>query len=69
MKILSVTPSSGGSELARISVEVADGVRLHEVKVMRSGNVFARNATLGRNAINQIFDLARGACHNDRNPS
>jgi hypothetical protein len=61
-----VTPSYGGSELARVSIEVADGVRLHDVKVMQSGSVFARNATLGRNAINQILDLVQGARHNDR---
>lgn len=63
MKLLSVTPSYGGSELARISVEVADGVRLHDVKVMRSGCVFARNANLDREIVGQIFKLVEGARH------
>jgi hypothetical protein len=45
---------------------VADGVRLHDVKVMQSGSVFARNATLGREAVNQIFNLVKGAGQDDR---
>lgn len=65
MKLLSVTPSYGGNELARVSVEVADGIRLHDVKVTRSGCVFARNATLDHKAINQIFRLVEGARQHD----
>jgi hypothetical protein len=57
---------SGGRELARASIEVADGVRLHDVKVTRDGCVFARNATFSPEAIKQISDLVKGASQHDR---
>lgn len=67
MKLLSVTPSYGGNELARASVEVAAGVRLHDVKITRTGRVFARNATLDHTTVDQIFSLVtKGASQHDR---
>lgn len=60
MKLLSVTSSHGGNEIARASIEVAAGVRLHDVKVTRAGCVFARNATFSPEAIQQIFDTVKG---------
>jgi hypothetical protein len=65
MKLLSVTPQHGGSELARVSVEIAEGVSLHDVKVMRTGCVFARNATLGREVRTQIVNLVKGYGQHD----
>jgi len=52
-----VTPSYGGNELAHASVEVAAGVRLHDVKVTQNGCVFARNATFSPDAVKQISEL------------
>jgi hypothetical protein len=66
MKLLSVAPSYGRNELARVSVEVADGVRLHDVKVTRNGCVFARNANLDRKIVSQIFNLVEADRHYDR---
>jgi hypothetical protein len=58
LKILSVSPPErGGRELARASIEIVDGVRLHDVKVTRAGCVFARNVTLSPEAVKQISDL------------
>ncbi|MDR6302661.1 hypothetical protein GGQ85_000337 [Nitrobacter vulgaris] len=66
MKLLSVTPSYGGNELARASIEVAAGIRLHDLKITRNGCVFARNATLDRAAVERIFNLVKGARHEPR---
>jgi hypothetical protein len=67
MRILNYQPAgSGGSEIARVSIEVAHGIRLHDVKVMQSGCVFSRNATFDRTIVEEIFNLVKGAGHNDR---
>jgi hypothetical protein len=63
VKIINLTPPQGGNELARASIEVADGIRLHDVKITRTGCVFARNATFSSEAVKQISDLVKGARH------
>jgi hypothetical protein len=58
LKILSLSPPErGGRDVARASIEVADGIRLHDVKVTRTGCVFARNATFSPDAVKQISEL------------
>jgi hypothetical protein len=57
LKVLSLAPPQGGNEVARASIEVAEGIRLHDVKITRTGCVFARNATFSVDAIRQISDL------------
>jgi hypothetical protein len=57
MKLLSVWPPiPGAPDIVRASVEVADGVRLHKVKVTPEC-VLARNATFSPEAAKQISDL------------
>jgi hypothetical protein len=57
MKLLSTWPPIPGEpDVARISIEVADGVRLHKVKVTPEC-VLARNATFSPEAAKQISEL------------
>jgi hypothetical protein len=56
VKILNISPPQGGNEVARASIEVAEGIRLHDVKITRTGCVFARNTTFSVDAIRQISD-------------
>ncbi|MGY3610444.1 MULTISPECIES: hypothetical protein [unclassified Bradyrhizobium] len=69
MKLLSLWPPiPGAPDVVRASIEVADGVRLHKIKVA-GGCVLARNATFSPEAAKQIVDLVlsgKGARRNDR---
>ncbi|UFX41935.1 hypothetical protein HAP47_0021805 [Bradyrhizobium sp. 41S5] len=57
MKLLSFWPPiPGAPDVVRISVEVADGIRLHKIKIA-NGCVLARNATFSPEAAKQISDL------------
>jgi hypothetical protein len=57
MKLLSIWPPIPGTpDIVRASIEVADGVRLHKVKVT-SECVLARNATFSPEAAKAIADL------------
>jgi hypothetical protein len=60
VKLLSVWPPiPGAPDVVRASVEVADGVRLHKVKVTPEC-VLARNATFSPEVAKAIADLVLG---------
>lgn len=48
MKIISVTPEYGGRDVARADIEVAEGIRLFDVRITQAGNgyrVYGRSAS------------------------
>jgi hypothetical protein len=69
MKLLSLWPPIPGEpDVVRASVEVADGIRLHKIKISGSC-VLARNATFSPEAAKKISDLVlsnKGDSRNER---
>jgi hypothetical protein len=53
-------PNQGGRDVARADIEVADGVRLFDVKIQMAGDgshrVYARSASFSPEAVKQISD-------------
>jgi hypothetical protein len=48
LRILSVTPEHGGRDVARADIEVAEGIRLFDVRITQAGNgyrVYGRSAS------------------------
>jgi hypothetical protein len=59
MKLLSVAPENGGRDVARADIEVADGIRLFDVRITQAGNgyrVYGRSASFSPAAANAISD-------------
>jgi hypothetical protein len=53
-------PSSGGRDIARADIEVAEGIRLFDIKIARAADgsprAYARSASFSQAAVKQISE-------------
>jgi hypothetical protein len=61
LKILQTyPPSPGGRDVARADIEIAEGVRLFDIKIQKAGDgshrVYARSASFSPDAVKKISD-------------
>jgi hypothetical protein len=57
VKIIAVTPTPGGRDVARADIEVAEGIRLFDVRITQAGDgyrVYGRSASFTPKTANAI---------------